>query len=232
MITILLIFAIAFVLSWVPALVLYLVARRRESGDRVTTCPETRKTAVVRLDAGHAAWTDLRGEKELRLESCSRWPERADCGRECLREVETAPDGCLVRERLETFYRGARCAFCGLWIGSLHWFEIRPGLLTPERRLISWVEIPAADLPAAVARNIGGVAREVYRALDLSGYARIDLRLTRDGQVYLIEANPNPQIAREEDFADSAAAVGMDYHSLLQRILALGMAYQPLGMAA
>jgi len=151
MITILLIFAIAFVLSWVPALVLYLVARRRESGDRVTTCPETRKTAVVRLDAGHAAWTDLRGEKELRLESCSRWPEKADCGRECLREVEIAPDGCLVRERLESFYRGARCALCGLWIGSLHWFEIRPGLLTPERHLVSWVEIPAADLPAALA---------------------------------------------------------------------------------
>jgi len=56
----------------------------------------------------------------------------------------------------------------------------------------------AADLPATVARNIGGVAREVYRALDLSGYARIDLRLTRDGQVYLIEANPNPQIARDD----------------------------------
>ena len=90
----------------------------------------------------------------------------------------------------------------------------------------------AADLPGAVARNIGEVAREVYRALDLSGYARIDLRLTPEGQVYLIEANPNPQIARDEDFADSAAAAGIDYPSLLQRILALGMAYQPLGMAA
>jgi hypothetical protein len=151
MITILLIFTIAFVLSWVPALVLYLARRRRESGDRVITCPESKKTAVVRLDAGHAAWTDLRGEMKLRLESCSRWPERADCGRECLREVEIAPDGCLVHGRLEAWYRGARCALCGLWIGSLHWFEIRPGLLTPERRPLSWVEIPAEDLPAALA---------------------------------------------------------------------------------
>ena len=151
MITVLLIFAIAFVLSWIPVLVLYLVGRRRESGDRVITCPESKKTAVVRVDAGHAARTDIRGEKELRLDSCSRWPERADCGRECLREVEVAPDGCLVRERLEAWYRGARCALCGLWIGSLHWFEIRPGLLTPERRPISWVEIPAEELPAALA---------------------------------------------------------------------------------
>ena len=90
----------------------------------------------------------------------------------------------------------------------------------------------AADLSPAVLRNIGDVAREVYRALDLSGYARIDLRLANDGGVYLIEANPNPQIARDEDFADSAAAAGIDYHSLLQRILALGLSYQPLGMAA
>jgi D-alanine-D-alanine ligase len=90
----------------------------------------------------------------------------------------------------------------------------------------------AADLSPAMARYIADMAREVYRALDLSGYARIDLRLTPDGRVYLIEANPNPQIAKDEDFADSAAAAGIDYHSLLQRILALGMAYQPLGMAA
>ncbi len=90
----------------------------------------------------------------------------------------------------------------------------------------------AAELSPAVLRNIGDVAREVYRALDLSGYARIDLRLANDGGVYLIEANPNPQIARDEDFADSAAAAGIDYHSLLQRILALGLSYQPLGMAA
>jgi hypothetical protein len=151
MITILLIFAGAFVLSWVPVLIRYLVERHRESGDRVITCPGNQKTAVVRLDAGHAAWTNLGGERKLRLDSCSRWPERADCGRECLREVEVAPDGCLVRARLEDWYRGARCALCGLWIGSLNWFEIRPGLLTPEGRPLSWAEIPAEELPAALA---------------------------------------------------------------------------------
>ena len=75
-------------------------------------------------------------------------------------------------------------------------------------------------------------ASEIYRALDLSGYARIDLRLTPDGEVYLLEANPNPQIARNEDFADSAAAAQIDYESLLQRILTLGLSYQPLGIAA
>ena len=151
--TIILILAIAFVLSWIPVLVVYFFARRRESGDRVITCPETRTTEVVQVDAGHAAWTDLRADKELRLEACSRWPERADCGQDCLRQIECAPDGCLVRERLATWYHGAQCALCGLLIGPIHWYEYRPGLLTPERRVKSWADIRPEDLPANLAAD-------------------------------------------------------------------------------
>jgi hypothetical protein len=151
--TIILILAIAFVLSWIPALVVFLLARRREAGERVITCPETLTSEVVRLDAGRAALSDLRGDKQLRLESCSRWPEKADCGQECLAEIESAPDGCLVRERLEGWYRGAECALCGMSIGPLQWFEYRPGLLTPDRKAVSWDEIPAKDLPASLAAD-------------------------------------------------------------------------------
>jgi hypothetical protein len=153
MTTIILILAIAFALSCIPPLFVYLASRRREAGDRVITCPETRSTAVVRLDAGHAAWTDLQGEKNFRLEACSRWPERADCGQECLGQIECAPDGCLVRERLAAWYHGARCVLCGLLIGPLHWYEYRPGLLTPERRAISWEDIRSEDLSASLAAD-------------------------------------------------------------------------------
>lgn len=153
MTTIVLILAVAFVLSWIPAIVVHFVARRRSAGDRVITCPETHTTEVVRVDAGHAAWTEIRGDKELRLQACSRWPEKADCAQDCIREIEAAPDGCLVRERLETWYRGAECALCGMTIGALHWFEHRPGLLTPENKAVSWEEIPAKDLPAALAED-------------------------------------------------------------------------------
>ena len=153
MTTIILILAIAFALSCIPPLFVYLASRRREAGDRVITCPETRSTAVVRLDAGHAAWTDLQGEKNFRLEACSRWPERADCGQECLGQIECAPDGCLVRERLAAWYHGARCVLCGLLIGPLHWYEYRPGLLTPERRAISWEDIRSGDLSASLAAD-------------------------------------------------------------------------------
>lgn len=148
--TIILILAIAFALSWVPAAFVYLVARRRASGERVITCPETLTSEVVRVDAGHAAWTDLRGERELRLESCSRWPERADCGRECLAEIECAPDGCLVRERLDAWFRGAECALCGMTIAPIYWLAQNPGLRSPEGRALFWDEIPAKDLSEAL----------------------------------------------------------------------------------
>lgn len=89
----------------------------------------------------------------------------------------------------------------------------------------------AADLPQKAEEHIANLCKDIYRSLDLSGYARIDLRLTPDGEVYLLEANPNPQIARGEDFADSAAAGGIEYETLLQKIVTLGLNYEPLGLA-
>ena len=66
-------------------------------------------------------------------------------------------------------------------------------------------------------------AKRVYRALDLTGYARIDLRLDADGRVYVLEANPNPQLAYGEDFAESAEHAGVSYETLLQKILTTGL---------
>ena len=55
----------------------------------------------------------------------------------------------------------------------------------------------------------------------------MDLRLDRDGNVYVIEANPNPQIGIGEDFPESAALAGLSYQALLQRIISLGLHWQP-----
>ena len=90
---------------------------------------------------------------------------------------------------------------------------------------------PAKDLPEAVCERIQHVCRRAYRSLELSGYARIDLRLEESGHVWILEANPNPQIAKGEDFAASAEKVGLAYDSLLQRILNLGLRWQPESFA-
>ncbi len=73
------------------------------------------------------------------------------------------------------------------------------------------------------------LSKRIYRILDLSGYARLDYRITSEGRMYLLEANPNPQIARDEDFADSAAHCGVSYERLLQKIVTLGLRYNPVG---
>lgn len=90
---------------------------------------------------------------------------------------------------------------------------------------------PAKDLPDGVAENIQHICKRAYRALELSGYARIDLRLDDAGNVWVLEANPNPQIARGEDFTDSAEKAGIGYEAVLQRILNLGLKWQPESVA-
>ena len=85
----------------------------------------------------------------------------------------------------------------------------------------------AKDLGEPATARVQHVARRVYKVLELSGYARIDLRQDQEGRVFVLEANPNPHIARGEDFADSAAAAGLDYAALLQRILTTGLRWEP-----
>lgn len=90
----------------------------------------------------------------------------------------------------------------------------------------------AKDLPNGLPDRIQHLAKRVYRVLGLSGYARLDLRLDAQGNVYIIEANPNPQIGDGEDFAESAKRVGLSYKALMQRILTLGLAWRPDRLAA
>lgn len=90
---------------------------------------------------------------------------------------------------------------------------------------------PAADLPEGMDRKIAHLCKRIYRALSLSGYARMDLRLTPDGEVYLLEANPNPELAYGEDYAESAEAAGIKYEQLIARIVSLGERYRLLGQA-
>jgi D-alanine-D-alanine ligase len=85
----------------------------------------------------------------------------------------------------------------------------------------------AKNLPEGLAEHIQHVCKRTYRALDLSGYARIDLRLDTQGKVYVLEANPNPQLAYGEDFAESAERAGIHYPDLLQRIVNLGLRWRP-----
>ena len=93
------------------------------------------------------------------------------------------------------------------------------------------IDTALAGLPDEKAAEAQHLAKRVYRALDLSGYARVDLRMRPDGQIFVIEANPNPQLAQGEDFAESAKRANVSYAKLLERIINLGLQWRPSRMA-
>lgn len=81
----------------------------------------------------------------------------------------------------------------------------------------------AENLDAALVREIEQTCKRIYRLLTIDGYARLDLRLTQNNEVYFIEANPNPILASDEDFAQSALKAGLAYPQLVERVVRLGL---------
>ena len=81
----------------------------------------------------------------------------------------------------------------------------------------------AENLDPALVKEIEKMCKDTYRLLTIDGYARIDLRLTADNKPYFIEANPNPHLAADEDFAQSALKAGLKYPQLIQAVIGLGM---------
>jgi D-alanine-D-alanine ligase len=90
-----------------------------------------------------------------------------------------------------------------------------------ERRGV--MQGPAENIEPALETRIRTVVKRIARTLELDGYARIDFRLTKEGVPYFIEANPNPEIASGEEFAQAALHDGIEYSELLNRILSLGL---------
>ena len=84
----------------------------------------------------------------------------------------------------------------------------------------------AKNLPPGLEQLMSKLCKRIYAILGLCGYARMDFRLTADGKIFLIEPNPNPDLGRGEDFAESAKAAGVAYEDLIQRVLSLGLKYQ------
>ena len=107
-------------------------------GTRVVVCPENREMVTVKVDAGHAAFSASQGRPDLRLESCTQWPEKGGCGQECLGQIESAPEACLLRSILADWYQGKTCAFCGREFHAIHWHDHEPGLVAPGGAILAW----------------------------------------------------------------------------------------------
>ncbi len=122
-------------------------------GTRVITCPESQAPAAVKVDAAHAAVTAGVGEPVLQLKTCTRWPERQDCGQQCLSQIAASPEGCLVRNIATHWYAGKQCAYCGKEFGEIHWHERQPALMGPDRTTVQWSEVRPEMLPGVLATH-------------------------------------------------------------------------------
>ncbi len=105
---------------------------------RVVECPENHQRVAVEIDAPHAAWSSSQGPPDLRLEDCTRWPEKSGCGQECLSQIESSPEGCRVRTILSDWYGARSCAFCGKTFDAIRWHDHKPALLSPDGALATW----------------------------------------------------------------------------------------------
>jgi len=139
---------LALVALGVVAAIVMIPVLRVYRGTRVVECPETKRPAAVKLDVARAALNVFGDETgRLRLSDCSRWPEKAGCGQECLGEVQRDGASCLVRNIVAGWYRGKTCVYCAKPIPEVAWNEHRPALLAPDGMTVSWKDVKPENLP-------------------------------------------------------------------------------------
>lgn len=92
-----------------------------------------------------------------------------------------------------------------------------------EYRKRKGIRTGPAVVDEELQKKIQEVAKKTYRALGLNGYARIDLRVDKSGLIYVLEANPNPDISKSDDFAKSASKAQISYANLINKIIRLGL---------
>jgi hypothetical protein len=79
---------------------------------RAITCPETANHAAEHVHVVNAAREGAFGKHPICLDQCCRWPERQNCGQECLSQIEADPEGCMVWHMVDDWYKGKSCAYC------------------------------------------------------------------------------------------------------------------------
>jgi len=137
-----------FVFRAIPGVRAYLGFR----GKRLVTCPETHAPAAVDVAAAEAAVGAFLTEPTIRLKECSRWPERQDCGQECLKQVEADSENCLVWNIVSKWYEGKTCVLCRKPFGPLHHLDHAPALLGPDFKSLEWNQFRPEQLPEVFAR--------------------------------------------------------------------------------
>ena len=122
----------------------------RNRGRRVIICPENQRPETVELDGKFAFSSALRGEEHDRLQSCTRWPEKGDCGQECLAQVNPSPEN--LERLLQKWYQGKSCAICNRQLTPADWRRSRLALLNENQKLFELRHMHLDEVPSALDR--------------------------------------------------------------------------------
>ena len=211
----------------IPGFAVYRLRRSRISKPKRLEFPLIVKSSVEHSSVGIAQASIVHDDDSLRERV--RFIHRhvgTDAIAEEYIEGREITIGVLGNERLETFPVW-EMFFGKLPSGSENIATSRVKWNLAHQEKLGIETGPAADLPDSLSKDIAKIAKRIYRVLNLSGYARIDMRLTDTGKVFVIEANPNPDLCKNEDLAVSANQTGLEYPALIQKVLRLGMSYRP-----
>lgn len=124
---------------------------RKFSGKMLVTCPETHKTAAVKVATARAALAAMAGKQDVELSECSRWPERGPCDQPCLDQLLADPEAHSVWRLASKWYEGKTCAYCGRPISELSHLDHSPGLVSFDGKIIEWDQLRPEDLPEQLA---------------------------------------------------------------------------------
>ena len=119
-----------------------------DQGRLSVTCPDSGQPADVEVDRKFAFWAALRGQEHSRLESCARWPEKGDCGQECLAQIEPSPEN--IERLLTKWYAGKSCAICDRSLTPADWQRSRLAALNQDGKLFELRQLQLDQLQSAL----------------------------------------------------------------------------------
>ena len=117
-------------------------------GRQPAICPENGESVDVEVDNEYSFWTALRGQEHSRLKSCTRWPEKGDCGQECLAQVDPSPEN--VERLMLGWYKGKQCAICTRAITPSDWRRGRLAWLDEQHKLVELRQVNLRQLQSAL----------------------------------------------------------------------------------
>jgi hypothetical protein len=130
-------------------------AAYRMRGKHVVICPETKEPAAVTVDIGHAATTAVWEKADVKLKTCSRWPERQDCDQPCVAQIEREPNETRPKVMASHVFEGKSCSICRRPIDAPNAATLQPGFMDASSHAVkAWDEIAAQDLPDVAAHQL------------------------------------------------------------------------------